>query len=61
MSKDKEEDLKKPTVKKRPYEKPEVESEELLTFGALCNGSASGGRKASTGGPNFCNSKKLTS
>lgn len=47
--------------KKKPYEKPEIESEELLTFGALCNGATSGGRKASTGGPNFCNAKKLTS
>ncbi len=48
-------------IKKKAYEKPEIESEELLTFGALCNGAASGGRKASTGGPNFCNAKKLTS
>lgn len=49
------------SVKKKPYEKPEIESEELLTFGALCNGAAGGGRKASTGGPSFCNAKKLTS
>ena len=57
----KEEEKKVPSTKKRPYEKPEIESEDLLTFGALCNGSASGGRKASTGGPDFCNAKKLTS
>ena len=48
-------------VKKKAYEKPMIESEELLTFGALCNGAAGGGRKASTGGPSFCNAKKLTS
>lgn len=56
----KQEEHKKP-LKKRPYVKPEIESEDLLTYGALCNGSTNGGRKASTGAPNFCNSKKLTS
>lgn len=61
MSTIKEENKKEGVVKKKPYEKPEIESEELLTFGALCNGATSGGRKASTGGPNFCNAKKLTS
>lgn len=60
MSQDKIE-KKKPATKKRVYEKPEIETEDLLTFGALCNGAATGGRKASTGAPNFCNSKKLTS
>ena len=55
-------DVKKVTsIKKRPYERPEIETEELLTFGALCNGTASGGRKAATGAPTFCNAKKLTS
>lgn len=61
MSKENNSKQKVPTTKKKPYEKPEVESEDLLTFGALCNGTAAGGRKASTGAPNFCNSKKLTS
>lgn len=61
MSKEDSQEKKIPTTKKRPYVKPEIESEDLLTFGALCNGSAAGGRKASTGAPNFCNSKKLTS
>ncbi|MEQ1878571.1 MAG: hypothetical protein ABL958_18155 [Bdellovibrionia bacterium] len=46
---------------KKQYEPPKVESESLMAFGALCNGSTSGGRKASTGGPNFCNASKLLS
>ncbi|MBY0315001.1 MAG: hypothetical protein K2Q26_05750 [Bdellovibrionales bacterium] len=49
---------KKPVKK---YKKPQVKSESLMTFGALCNGSAVGGRKQSTGAPNFCNSGKLLS
>lgn len=62
MSKDQDKITKEDSKpKKRAYEKPEIESEDLLTFGALCNGVASGGRKASTGAPNFCNAKKLTS
>jgi hypothetical protein len=28
---------------------------------AICNGVAGGGRKASTGSPNFCSSSKLKS
>lgn len=47
--------------KKKKYEKPSKKSENLMTFGALCNGSVSGGRKQSTGAPNFCNSGKLLS
>jgi hypothetical protein len=46
---------------KKKYEKPQIKSESLMTFGALCNGSLSGGRKQSTGAPNFCNSGKLLS
>ena len=47
--------------KKKPYKKPELISEKLNAYGASCNGSSTGGRKASTGAPNFCNSRKLNS
>jgi|GEM_PF-1646365 len=47
--------------KKRKYQSPKIVSEDLLAFGALCNGMTGGGRKASTGSPNFCNSGKLLS
>lgn len=46
---------------KKKYESPAIESESLMAFGALCNGSTSGGRKASTGAPNFCSTSKLLS
>lgn len=47
--------------KKRKYKKPKITSEPLVAFGAVCNGAATGGRKESTGAPNFCNSNKLLS
>lgn len=47
--------------KKKKYSKPEVKSEEILSFGAKCNGTGNGGRKASAGAPNFCNASKLLS
>lgn len=46
---------------KSPYQKPSLKTEELTAIAALCNGSASGGRKASTGSPDFCQSSKLKS
>jgi len=46
---------------KKPYHSPKVNSEELIGFGALCNGVVTGGRKASTGAPNFCKSGRLLS
>jgi hypothetical protein len=46
---------------KRPYSKPELISEKLNAYGASCNGSSTGGRKASTSSPSFCNSRKLNS
>ena len=46
---------------KKKYKKPSVRSEEIMTFGALCNGTMSGQRKASTGAPDFCNNMKLLS
>ncbi|MCC6137141.1 MAG: hypothetical protein IT287_00790 [Bdellovibrionaceae bacterium] len=48
------------TIKKK-YNKPTLKTENLMTFGALCNGTVSGQRKQSTGAPNFCNSSKLLS
>ncbi len=57
MSKDKNKDLEK----KKEYTKPSIVSDELVSFGALCNGSNNGGRKASTVGVDPCNSRKLNS
>jgi len=51
----------KKTKKKKKYIKPELTSEKLNAYGALCNGTTSGGRKASSGAPNFCNSRRLNS
>jgi hypothetical protein len=50
-----------PPRKKKTYQKPVKKTENLMTFGALCNGSTSGGRKQSTGAPNFCSASKLLS
>jgi hypothetical protein len=44
--------------KKKRYIKPEIISEDLVAFGALCNGTSNGGRKAST---ISCNKRKLNS
>ena len=52
---------KKENLKKKEYVRPEITSEELMTFGAVCNGTNKGGRKATVGAPNFCNSSKLLS
>jgi|GEM_PF-2952193 len=43
------------------YEAPEIVTEDLMTFGALCNGTTKGGRKATTAAPNFCNASRLLS
>lgn len=56
--------MKKPETndkEKKPYKKPELVSEKLNVYGATCNGTTSGGRKASTGAPAFCNNKRLNS
>lgn len=47
--------------KKRNYVKPQIQSEKLNSYGAVCNGTTVGGRKASTAGPAFCNASKLNS
>lgn len=46
---------------KKKYVKPEIKSEKLNAYGAACNGTSSGGRKASTVAVPACNSKKLNS
>ena len=48
-------------MKKKVYIKPDVESEDLTVYGAACNGTTKGGRKASTGAVPPCNATKLTS
>lgn len=47
--------------KKRTYVKPQIQSEKLNSYGAVCNGTTIGGKKASTAGPAFCNSGRLNS
>ena len=46
---------------KKKYIKPAIISEDLMTFGALCNGTQIGGRKDSPGPPNFCNASRINS
>lgn len=52
---------KKAKKQKKKYHKPKLKSESLMGFGALCNGLAIGGRKATTGAPDFCTASKLLS
>ena len=52
---------KKVSHRKKKYQKPKMKSESLMGFGALCNGLAIGGRKATTGAPDFCQASKLLS
>tara|TARA_R110000868_G_scaffold132380_2_gene343134 strand:+ start:68317 stop:68481 length:165 start_codon:yes stop_codon:yes gene_type:complete len=46
---------------KKEYVKPEIESEELMAFAAVCNGNPVGGRKASVADPDNCRSNRLNS
>jgi hypothetical protein len=43
---------------KKRYVKPQITTEDLVTFGALCNGTSNAGRKATT---ISCNRRKLNS
>jgi len=70
MSNEKNENLDKNIVenklleKKLIYEKPEIESEDLTSFGAVCNGTsgpAAGRRKSSTGRPERCKASRINS
>lgn len=47
--------------KKKTYKKPSIQSEKLNSYGAVCNGTTNGGRKASSAGPAFCNAARLNS
>lgn len=51
----------KNTAAKKKYIKPEIASEKLNSYGALCNGTTTGGRKASTTAPAFCGATKRNS
>lgn len=53
--------IKKVESKKKQYISPEMTSEDLMAFGALCNGTIIGGRKSAAGAPNFCNAGRLLS
>lgn len=50
-------------VQKKKYEKPSIESEDLNIYGAVCNGTTRGGRKATAdiNPPPICNVSKLNS
>lgn len=52
-------DTSEKSTEKKVYEKPQLRSEKLMTFGALCNGTTTGGRKQT--GPVPCNTGKLLS
>ena len=43
---------------RKHYIRPEIESEDLMVFAAVCNGTQSGGRKANAVD---CNQRKLNS
>ena len=49
------------TDNKKAYIKPQVISEKLNSYGAICNGTTTGGRKSSSAGPAFCNASRLNS
>ncbi len=53
--------MSKEQKKKKVYKSPKIESEVLNTYGAVCNGTFKGGRKASTAAPNPCNASRLNS
>lgn len=58
---DKSTERKPEKKEKRTYLKPEIQSEKLNSYGAICNGTSTGGRKATIAGPAFCNAGRLNS
>ena len=52
---------KNKNIERKPYQKPTIESESLNTYGAVCNGTTNGGRKASTAPPTPCNASRINS
>lgn len=53
--------MTKAKKQKKRYEKPVIRSESLTAVAAVCNGTTSQGRKASTGAPSNCLASKLKS
>jgi hypothetical protein len=51
----------RPSRPRARYEKPAMRSESLTAVAAVCNGTTTASRKASTGAPSFCNSSRLKS
>lgn len=51
----------KKSKKKKTYVKPQIQSEKLNSYGAVCNGTTVGGRKASSATPALCNASRLSS
>ena len=49
------------SIQKKKYEKPEIITEGLNTYGAVCNGTTKGGRKSTTAPPTPCNANRLNS
>lgn len=49
------------TEERKPYQSPEITTETIETFGAVCNGTTAGQRKDDTGAPFFCRSNRLNS
>ena len=60
MSSEKDSKQHNAEIKKLAYQKPAVKSESLTTVAALCNGVASGGRKA-VAGVSGCQAGKIKS
>lgn len=58
---DKKTDPKLEKKVRRKYQKPQIQSEKLNSYGAICNGTSTGGRKATVAGPSFCNAGRLNS
>lgn len=57
----KKDENKTKNTKKRVYKKPQIQSEKLNSYGAICNGTTVGGRKASAVPPALCNASRLNS
>lgn len=55
----------KKTTKKKPYQKPEITTDNMDLFGhaggggSTCNGTSTGGRKSTTAAPETCSGAKL--
>lgn len=58
---EKKEETSKIKPAKKKYIKPQMQSENLNSYGAVCNGTTNGGRKASSTAPAFCNASRLNS